>query len=249
MKRSIFLLFTLNLILSACSPKTGISPQTEVDPIEPPPPTHTVLPDEPTSTIEPIATADPVIFRDPFEGKLNSAWRILNEDPENWMITTNGWLVISADDPSVLSSGQEIRQANFLFQPAPGGDFVVTTRLITNPLENFQQAGIFLLLDGENYVSILNAFCEPCLPNNGGYGIFMEGFKNAESIAEKKFIPRAPDETDVFLRLVYSAINHTVTGYYTSYPGTWQEVGVIDGVSTFSKVGLGAANTPGPATH
>ena len=178
------------MILSACSSGTEQSAPPEIVPTEPSQPTHTAPPPEPTATIEPTATPDPVIFLDTFEGELSSAWSWVNEDPERWMITSEGWLAITADNPSVLASEQDIQQVNLLVQPAPDGDFVITTRLVSDPNENFQQGGIFLLLDGVNYVSIMSAFCEPCLPNNGGYGVFMEGFKNAEMIADKLFVPR-----------------------------------------------------------
>lgn len=246
MKRILLSFLTLMFILSACSSGTENSPPPEIVATEPPPPTNTSPPAEPTATLEPTVTPDPVIFLDKFEGELSGAWSWVNEDPERWMITTEGWLAITADNPSVLASEQDIEQVNLLVQPVPDGDFVITTRLVADPKENFQQSGIFLILDGVNYVSILNAFCEPCLPTNGGYGVFMEGFKNAEPIANQIFVPRDPSETELYLRLVYSSNQNTVTGYYASVPDEWQEVGVVEGVPTFYQIGLGAANAPSP---
>jgi regulation of enolase protein 1 (concanavalin A-like superfamily) len=240
MKRTLLFFGILILILTACgSPAEAPSPP-EVEPTEPPPPTNTSPPPKPTPTLEPI------IFFDDFDGGIESTWQWLNENPERWMITAEGWLAITADHPSALASEQEIQQVNLLAQPVPEGDFIITTRLVADPDENFQQADIFLILDGINYVSILNAFCEPCLQDNVGYGIFMEGFKNGESIALQVKTPRPPDQTDVYLRLVYSSSQGTVTGYYASTPDDWQQVGVIEDVPGFYQVGLGATNTPGP---
>jgi regulation of enolase protein 1 (concanavalin A-like superfamily) len=146
----------------------------------------------------------------------------------------------------VLGSEQEIQQVNLLVQPAPDGDFILTARLASNPNENFQQAGIFMILDGVNYVAILSAFCEYCLPDNGGYGVFMEGYKNNEPLANGMLQPRNPDQIDLYLRLVYSAANKTVTGYFAGAPDQWQQVGVVENVPAFYQVGLGAANVPGP---
>jgi hypothetical protein len=191
-------------------------------------------------------TLEPVIFFDDFEGGLDNTWVLLNEDPDRWMITPEGWLAITADNPSVIASGQEIEQVNLLVQPAPEGDYTLTARLVSDPGENFQQAGIFLILDGINYISILNAFCEFCLPNDGGYGIFMEAFKNGEPLANQVWGPRPPDATDFYLRLVYSQGQKNVTGYYASTPDDWTKIGVIEDVPNFDQVGFGAANSPAP---
>ncbi len=241
MRPSRIILGLLIFILAACSsPAETPSPPPEVDPTRTPPPTNTPLPTE-TET-----PPDPVLFYDGFDGNLDSSWEWLNPNPDRWSITPEGWLAITADHPSVLGSEQEIQQVNLLVQPAPEGDFYLTTRLISHPNENFQQAGIFLILDGVNYVSILTAFCENCLPDNGGYGVFMEDFKNNEPIANGIRQPRNPDQTDLYLRLFFSASSNTVTGYVAAVPGQWQQVGVVENVPTFYQVGLGASNAPGP---
>ena len=241
MKPTRFLLISIAiLLLTACgapTPEAPIATNTSL-PTEPPPPTDTQPP--------PTATLEPVLFFDDFNGAVDPAWTWLNEDASRWMVTEEGWLAITAGNPSVLASGPEIEQINLLTQPAPEGDFIITARLVTNPDENFQQAGIFLIVDGVNYVSILNAICTFCLPDVGGYGVFMEGFKNNEPIAQGRVATRAATDTDLFLRLVYSASQKTVEGLYAIEPDNWQSVGVVEDVSTFTTLGLGAANAPGP---
>jgi regulation of enolase protein 1 (concanavalin A-like superfamily) len=240
MKRTLLILFLLLVSTTACSSPTAAPPEPELKPTETELPTNTVLPPEPTVTLEAI------LFFDDFDDVVDSAWTWKNEDPDRWMITPEGWLAIAADDPSVIGSGQDIEQVNLLTQAAPGGDFIITTRLIADTNEDFQQAGIFLFLDGDNYVSILNAFCKPCLPNNGGYGVYMEGFKQSEPLADPIRTPRDPDVTDVTLRLIYSASENTVAGYVAITPDNWQHVGTYEDVPAFYEVGLGAANVPHP---
>ncbi len=242
MKQILITLFLGLLVLTSCgAPEPGLPEPTNT---ALPPPTNTPLPTD--TPPPPTATLDPILFFDDFNGAVDGAWTWLNEDPERWMVAEGGWLAITADNPSVLASGPEIEQVNLLTQSAPEGDFVITTRLVANPDENFQQAGIFLILDGVNYVSILDGICTFCLPDDGGYGVFMEGFKDNEPIAQGRVSPRAPGETDLFLRLVYSASQNTVEGYFAVTPDSWQPVGVVEGVPAFKSVGLGAANAPGP---
>ncbi len=239
MIRNYFFLGILILILTACSSPSKTPTSQGAESIKPDQPTNTSPPQEP------IATPELIIFFDDFDGGLDSAWTWLNEDPNRWAITSEGWLAISAADPSVLASDQEIGQVNLLVQPAPEGDYIITTRLVSYPKENFQQAGIFLILDGINYVSILNAFCEVCLPNDAGYGVFMEAFKNGEPLENQIWGPHPPEIIDFYLRLVYSRDQNSVTGYYASSPDDWRKVGVIENLPNINQIGLGAANAPG----
>ena len=62
-------------------------------------------------------------------------------------------------------TGANIVQVNHLTQDAPEGDFILTTRVLADADENFQQAGIFLVLDGVNYFSIQQAHVPFPLPD------------------------------------------------------------------------------------
>ena len=243
MKRIIFILTLGLLVLNACSSPAPDQPASEST--APSTLTDTPLPTD-TQPPPPSPTLEPVLFFDDFNGAVNGAWNWQNEDSSRWTVTEDGWLMITSDNPSVIANGTNIAQVNLLTQPAPEGDFVITARLIANPDEDFQQAGIFLILDGVNYVSILNAFCSFCLPEDGGYGVFMEGFKDNESIAQGHVSARAPVETDLYLRLVYSASQKSVEGFYAISPDSWQLVGLVEDVPTFKTVALGAANAPNP---
>ena len=208
----------------------------------------------------PSASSNEITFLDEFEGELAPEWTWLNEDPERWSLTSDGWLEIQAGDPGFFNpEGAETNMVNLLVQPAPEGDLVVTTRLNTNPDENFQLAGIFLIHDNNNYVSVLDIFCQPCLPDTGGYGYAIEAFKGGEYVAQDMFKGRAAEDTDVYLRLIYSAADESVTGYYAvmpdfeAVPGSeeiehehWQVVGVIEDFPVINQIGLGAGNAPHP---
>jgi len=251
--RKQFIFMIAILLLTACGPSSeGIATQTAA--AWTPTPTNTLKPTAtnvpPTNTPEPPTVTplpEGLLFRDDFEVELQPEWEWINEDPDRWSLTSDGWLEIQSNNPGFFNADEDFSMVNVLVQPAPAGDFVLSTHLRANPDENFQQAGIFLIHDQENYVSVLSAFCEPCVPDSNGFGFAMEAFKDGEYISNGMYKDRAPEETDVYLRLVYSSADATVTGFYAVEPDQWQIVGVIKDFPTIQKIALGTANLPGPA--
>ena len=257
-KITILFVVGMALVLLGCSQPTEAPPTQEPtkEQIQEPTKMPTVTEVPPTDTPEPTATPVPptntplpegILFRDDFEGELQPEWKWVNEDPERWSLTSDGWLEIQAFHPGFFNPEDDIAMVNLLMQPAPQGDFVLTTHLNANPDENFQQAGIFLIHDWNNYAAVLNGYCEPCIPDSDGFGYIMEGFKDSKYITDGMYKGRIPKDTDVFLRLVYSAADATVSGYYAVEPEQWQLVGVIEDFPTINQIALGAANLPGPA--
>ncbi|GAB4483115.1 MAG: hypothetical protein Kow00124_32380 [Anaerolineae bacterium] len=207
---------------------------------QPPPPASEPTPPPPQPT--PI----PIIFRDDFTGSLSSEWAWINEGPANWAITPEGWLQITATNPTILAGKPDIEQENILTYPAPDGDFVVTAHVRAEPRTNFHQATIFLIGDGANYVAVNTGFCQFCIPDTGGHGFFMEAIRNGVGTSDLPAAPRQPGTTDVYLRLVYSAANNSVTAFASYEPDVWQQVGRPVDAPPFESVGLGASNVPGP---
>jgi regulation of enolase protein 1 (concanavalin A-like superfamily) len=243
-----FIVVSLILIISL----SGCSGGAEAPPTSPPPqPTDTSPPPteipEPSATPEPTATPDPILFLDEFDGGLDPAWSWLNEDPGRWSVTEDGWLGLQAANQG-FQAGDEgaINQVNMLLQPAPEGDIVLTTHIFAQPDENFNQAGIFLIHDGNNYVNITMGFCEFCLPDTGGYGFYMDPILGGEFIQGENRAERADTVTEAYLRLVYSAPENKATGYYALEPDGWVELNSIEGLPPIEQLGLGAANLPGP---
>ena len=106
-----------------------------------------------------------VLFRDDFESNLEDGWRWGNEDSDRWRITEDGWLSITADNPTLKVKSEIIGQVNVLLRDAPPGSISLTARLLADPQEDFQQAAIYLIADGDNYVAINTQFCERyCFP-------------------------------------------------------------------------------------
>ena len=245
-KRSLFICLIFALLLAACGPAvtpTPSSPASQTEEVAAGV-TATEAAQQPTATPPPSPTPDPVIFLDEFDGALGEGWGWQNEDPERWQLTPEGWLALTAANPGFFSE-EGSQQVNLLRRPAPQGDFVITTRLSTTPDENFQQAGIFIIADDFNYVAILNAFCQFCLPDSGGHGFYMEAFKAGE-YAAAGMAQGAPQVEEVFLRLVYHAEERRIEGFYALAPDEWKALGTIEGLPEPQMIALGAGNSPSP---
>ncbi len=84
-------------------------------------------------------------------------WQIINELPGFWQVK-QGKLQITALDGDCW--GPRADFANLCVQYAPKGDFEVKCRLQFAPERNFEQAGLVLWQDHDNYVRFTSAFSE-----------------------------------------------------------------------------------------
>jgi len=232
-------LAVLVLPLAACGgtpPPSGDAPvATNTLPVVVVVPTDT-KPPEPTltNTLEPTNTPEGQIFHDDFNVGLKLGWTWQDENPDRWRITPEGWLEIAGEDPSLLGDGH---QSNLLCRPAPAGDYQITVHVYANTFANFQQATLYVYMDGQNYIALLRGFCGPCF--SGGNGLFME-YKMAGSPGAYK-IPT--DESYVFLRLVVQGTS--ITGYYAFAPEEWQRFGSIGNFIKDPSICLGVSNVDG----
>lgn len=223
-------------LLAACGGTPTAPTEVLAQPTGAPAPTEAPTP---TNTAQPTP-AGPIIFFDDFNGSLDPSWSWINEDPERWTLTKDGWLEINAANPGfVAEDGGDIREINVLARPAPEGSFVFTTRLFSSPDENFQQAAIYIYEDQNNYVALNIGYCAPCAV--GGPGFFMETFIDNNPFEDAYMIARDPALTDVYLRLVNQ--DGSITGYYASEYGDWQKVGAFGNYFDFKLVGLGTTNS------
>lgn len=213
-------------------------PPTDIPPTEPPEPTATLAP-----TFTPTATPLPagVLFRDDFEGYFQPGWSWINENPDKWSIVDFGnatWLKIIGDN----AGGFEENRTNILMRPLPEGDFVITTHVVADPRTNHHQANIFIFEDPQNFIVMNFGFCDHCeLSSGAGHGYFMETIIENSPFGDFYAVPRAPEDTDVYLRLVNQG--GSITGYYATAEGDWQRIGAFGNYFDFVSVGLGATNS------
>lgn len=78
----------------------------------------------------------------PEEDQANDEFWSLEENP--------GFLTITTQDSDVHQERNEPK--NFFLQDAPEGDYEIVTKLSFAPRENYEQAGLMIWQDADNYV-------------------------------------------------------------------------------------------------
>jgi len=230
-------LVVCSLIFSACQPAQPPATEAVVEaPVESTLPTDMPIPTKtsiPTETPKPTNTPLPagVLFRDDFNGEFQPGWEWENENPAKWTFTGDGWLQIVGENNALLA---EDTQNNLLWYPLPAGNFVITVHLKTNPIENFQQAAIFIYEDPENYITLNRGFCAPCAA--GGNGFYMD-YKISGQVGNYN---AATNAEDVYLRL--ESKDNIISGFYATEPDQWKRLGRFGNYFQFKKVGLGVSN-------
>lgn len=116
--------------------------------------------DGPTTLPQAIPSGAPawlLAATDEFDGRqLNrDRWNIVNEDAGAWKLQ-GGKLVINAQEGNVLNDRYDLR--NIFLATAPGGDFEITTRTDFVVRQGYDQAGLVIWQDHNNYIRLSNAF-------------------------------------------------------------------------------------------
>ena len=170
-------------------------------------------------------------FRDDFSGQLNPDWKWQNEDASHYKVNEDGWLEITGGSENILADEQ---QTNLLWTSLPEGDFVISIHLKSQPLFDFQQAGILLSDDSGQYVSLSRGYCMQCVL--GGSGVFL--VYNLEG--NRVRYASATDATDLYLMLI--RVGGVISGFYATEAGQWRQVASLRNGSRFYHVGLSVTN-------
>lgn len=197
-------------------------------------PTGRLLPASPTATPPDSPSAlpsDSPIFHEDFNGQLAPAWRWQNEDASHYKLNEDGWLEITGGDESILAGGQ---QTNLLWITLPEGEIEISIHLKSQPLFDFQRAGLLLYRDSGNYVSLARGHCTQCVL--GGNGIFLEYSFDGQH--EKYSIPF--NGADLYLMLMIE--QGVVSAFYAVDADQWQHVASVENGIRFERAALSVTN-------
>jgi regulation of enolase protein 1 (concanavalin A-like superfamily) len=221
-----------------------------------PTPEPTALPTAiPPTEIPPTAVPTAVAYEDEFNGpELNPSWFWLNEASNQWSLSAvPGKLQIigTAGDMAETCNNHK----NLLLQQAPSGDFEIQTKLTIHPTANYQQGGLIIFNDVDNYVKLDVAWSDASSVRGENRG------ENVQFIVEKdgKF-PRPLDSwpwakvtqtnTDIFLKI--SKVGSLFVGAYSFDGQAWTGVGSLNTSSIVDpKMGvyaIGGASIDNPAS-
>jgi len=84
---------------------------------------------------------------------LDSAWTVFKADNSKWSLTRKpGFLSLDTSPGDTFGNSNNL--PNIFLKDAPAGDFVITTKVEAPVRKNFQQAGLFIWQNEDNYVKL-----------------------------------------------------------------------------------------------
>ena len=154
---------------------------------------------------------------DEFDGEaLDSKWEVIRRDDERLSVSDGALHLVSA--PQDIFGG-ETGLPNIVLQPVPDGGsgaWSITTEMTWEPTQNFQNAGLVVYVDDDNYIKT---------------GMVWNGARNFELIKETSggasfdgTVSAEPVGNRYFLRLV-SENGNDITSQFSPDGETWTEIG------------------------
>lgn len=175
------------------------------------------------------SAAETVALCDYFDSAtLDPQWSWVREDPTHWSLTDNpGYLSIRMQHGGPYGTCNNNR--NTLLQTAPTDNFEVVTCVTFNPTLNYQQAGLIVYQDTDNYVRLTRLHYE----KGGG----VQFFKEVGASTTAKAV--GCDLTTTYLKIRKQ--DSTYTGYWSKDGVNWNQVYQYTDVHLSNlKVGLAA---------
>jgi len=158
------------------------------------------------------------IFRDNFESEVLAEHWIVGPEKEHrrdgkWSLTANpGYLTIITLPADVHQTANN--PVNFFLFDVPYENFEVSTHILIQPEQDFEQAGLLLYDDWDNYARLarVHAFgsqaVEPALETNAAYSEWIQNIDNTP---------------EIYLRM--TKIDDQLSYYYSVEGEDWIEVG------------------------
>ncbi|HWM09524.1 MAG TPA: PKD domain-containing protein, partial [Solirubrobacteraceae bacterium] len=141
--------------------------------------------------------------------------QIVRHDPEGYSVG-DGELTLPAAHGDFFGATAPNNNPNILLQPAPSGPWTMTTRLTFNPNENYEQAGLLVYGDDQNYVKADYVYA-----NGRGLEFLREAGGTAAGFGG--FVGIATEPTTVDMRITSDGT--TLRAYYRFDGEPWTPYG------------------------
>ena len=182
----------------------------------------------PTSQGSLFADLGTVLFRDDFDGSLDPEWDWVREDASKWSLTAfPGSLQVIVGPGHVNSSNN----SNLLVRAIPAGNFVLETKVVFQPVANYQFAGLIIYESPSNFVQVGRAYCAGEIPRCIGDGFYMDYYEGGSFVAPN-YSQSFTENTPVYLQLIRRDTSYTLQ---TSTDG---EIWTLCGTTTSNMIPL-----------
>jgi pyrimidine-specific ribonucleoside hydrolase len=178
------------------------------------------------------------VWMDPFDGPvLDSGWMWMRPDSMNWGLDTSTGRLRIVTQPQSLFFETPNSQENILLRVAPPVNFTITTHVAFTPTQDFQQAGLLVYRNDDNFVLVNRGYCSTC--STGGQGIYFDSEHDGTPtfLAADTYLP-----TTAYLRIVRSGSTYIAS--YRQDQGNWIVLGQVNRPDLSSTlVGISATNS------
>lgn len=174
--------------------------------------------------------SDGTLFTERFEGPLDPGWRWVGEFEQGWRLA-QGRIAIRTHPAGI--HGQNNEAQNILLRKLPdiGGPICVDVFLNNRPHGLYENAGLLLYVDDENYVRVN----KEAFPGHRDPPVALqvvseiEGvFYDNDDISEDNISEKVPYKRDAPVYLRMRIDEAEVTGFYREYPhAPWLKIGTI----------------------
>ena len=89
-------------------------------------------------------------YKADFSSKLDEGWSFVREDNSQWRLKDGAVEMLA--QPSNIWGRKNNKTKNFLLRPFPGKSFSVEVTVEFNPKKEYEQAGLMIYLDDDNYI-------------------------------------------------------------------------------------------------
>lgn len=166
------------------------------------------------------------LYEDEFENQtLDPSWLIIRENQSDWS------LLVHPGHLRITTKAENLWQINVnnkikFLRNAPRGDFEIVTKVTYNPKQKFQQAGVILYENEDNYVMLTRQMDD------------VDNVEMSRELSKMSGSKSAPTTlTTLYLKLTKSGEN--VTGAFSDDGNAWTTVDVVSGAKLeHPKVGL-----------
>lgn len=182
-----------------------------------------------TQLVQELVEGTASTYDDEFDGpKLNPNWYWLKEDPSRWNLdSTPGKLRIIGTGGELKSQCETYQ--NILLQEAPMGDFDLETHIFIHPTQNYQQGGLLVFDNPDNYVKFYVIWNDLFLQDGFSFGQGIALISEQNGIySDWESRPKASipvTKEGIFLKL--SKKNNGYYGFYSSDGNIWNDLGLI----------------------
>ncbi len=173
---------------------------------------------------------------DDFEGSsLDSAWDVIRPDGNLRVEDSNLVMPVSATD---IYGTNNTDTPNIVVRPLPDGEGIVTTTVDVAAYEAYEQAGLLLYQDDDNYVKIVIEGRDTGAANPAARVVqFLWEVDGTPTEVNSAAVGDGfPDEVQLQLRITEDG---SVTPFFSTDGAAWQPVDAVTGISDWTDVQMG----------